>query len=395
VGSRPKVAVVYHYFAHYREPIIRELLMQIAPEPEYVLISDVESNLDALRCVDAQGLAQSMGRDAVEWSFVKNVWIAGRFLWQRGLLKLVMSRDLDAIIYLGNVNFISTWIAVIASRISGKHVLMWTHGMRAPERGLKRLAKKAFFGLSHDLLLYGHRGEQLLVEAGLDSSKLHVIYNSLDYRRQVELQKGLSERTRSERCQSLFPNRHRPILLYIGRLLPEKRVELLIEAIRVLEDRKQLAVDVLVVGDGPALADVTACASKLGVEDRVVFYGSCYDEAVIAELIFASELCVVPGDVGLTAIHSLTYGTPVITHDDLDRQGPEFEAIVSGRTGALYRRGDVEDLADVVFRWLRDHPDSQTNRRNCMDVIAARYNPAVQVERINAAIRGRDLGAGS
>ena len=43
------------------------------------------------------------------------------------------------------------------------------------------------------------------------------------------------------------------------------------------------------------------------------FQGAVFDESN-SELIYHSDLCVSPGNVGLTAIHSLTYGVPVATH---------------------------------------------------------------------------------
>ena len=42
---------------------------------------------------------------------------------------------------------------------------------------------------------------------------------------------------------------------------------------------------------------------------------------------------VSPGNVGLTAIHSLSYGTPVLTHNNFNNQMPEVESIQPGFNG--------------------------------------------------------------
>lgn len=42
------------------------------------------------------------------------------------------------------------------------------------------------------------------------------------------------------------------------------------------------------------------------VDKNVWFYGSCYDEQTNAELIYNADMCVAPGNVGLTAIHAMT-----------------------------------------------------------------------------------------
>jgi glycosyltransferase involved in cell wall biosynthesis len=48
------------------------------------------------------------------------------------------------------------------------------------------------------------------------------------------------------------------------------------------------------------------------LDDFIVFYGESYNERELAPLIALADVCVSPGNVGLTAIHALTYGTPVI-----------------------------------------------------------------------------------
>lgn len=67
--------------------------------------------------------------------------------------------------------------------------------------------------------------------------------------------------------------------------------------------------------------------------NNIWFYGACYDEIKNAALIYNADLCVSPGNVGLTAMHSMVFGTPVITHNDFKWQMPEFEAIEPGKTG--------------------------------------------------------------
>ena len=42
-----------------------------------------------------------------------------------------------------------------------------------------------------------------------------------------------------------------------------------------------------------------------------------------------SDLTVSPGNIGLTAIHSLSYGTPVCSHSNFNNQMPESEAIIN------------------------------------------------------------------
>lgn len=59
-------------------------------------------------------------------------------------------------------------------------------------------------------------------------------------------------------------------------------------------------------------------------------------------------MCVCPAAVGLTAIHALSYGCPVISNDNVETQMPEFESIVEGETGSLFKENDIEDLVEKL-----------------------------------------------
>jgi glycosyltransferase involved in cell wall biosynthesis len=142
----------------------------------------------------------------------------------------------------------------------------------------------------------------------------------------------------------------------------------------------------LLVGDGPEREYLKQMAKDMCL--LVHFYGPCYDEDRLAELIMSANLTVAPGKVGLTAMHSLVYGTPVVTHNDPSQQMPEWEAIIAGQMGDFFKHGDVEDLARTIHKWCaRPWPDKNV-RTACMDVIDRFYNPQFQHRVINRAVAG-------
>jgi len=102
--------------------------------------------------------------------------------------------------------------------------------------------------------------------------------------------------------------------------------------------------------------------------------GEIYDERKISRLIYESDLCVSPGNVGLSAIHSITYGTPVITHDDFKYQMPEFEIIKPGVNGFFFKKDSVEDLARKISLSLGKNFDKKAVRKEILN----KYNPQAQ-----------------
>ena len=84
-------------------------------------------------------------------------------------------------------------------------------------------------------------------------------------------------------------------------------------------------------------------------------------------------MCVSPGNVGLTAIHSLTYGTPVLTHDDFNFQMPEAEAIKENISGIFFRINNANDLSKN-----QDFQKSNFNKSKVREIILTKYNPNYQ-----------------
>lgn len=112
-------------------------------------------------------------------------------------------------------------------------------------------------------------------------------------------------------------------------------------------------------------------------------------------MIMSANVTVSPGKVGLTAMHSLAYGTPVITHDNFDAQMPEYEAIFPGKTGDFFRREDSADLARLIKIWtLKGDIRTDQEREACYEVIEKRYNPELQRKVIESALEGKPAGDG-
>lgn len=373
---RRQVAVVYHFFPHYRAGVMKAL--QQDPSCEYIFVGDR---------TDPEGAIKACDSTRFNFLYAPCVMAFGLVLWQRGILRLAWSNQIDVMIFLGNANFLSTWLAAAVARIRGKRVLFWTHGWISDERGAKAFFRTCFYSLADGLLLYGRRAKSIAIRHGFSPSRLYVIFNSLDYEVQQAIREGVSEARLKQVRKDLFLNdSDAPLLICTSRLTALRGLELVLEAMRSLRDRGCPS-NLLLVGDGPERAKLQDQAERLGVP--VHFYGACYDEQRLAELIMASNVTVAPGQVGLTAMHSLAYGTPVLTHGDADHQMPEWEAIVPGATGAHFRRGDAEDLARVLGEWCAHPWPDPVLRRRCIDVVDRFYNPQYQAQVIGRAVTGQ------
>lgn len=217
-----------------------------------------------------------------------------------------------------------------------------------------------------------------MIENGFKPNKLFVIYNSLDYDSHLQLRDIVKSSSKSL-VFSFFSLPTLPVLVFIGRLTPQKKLSLLIDAIFKINEKEPIC-NLLIIGDGPEKSSLLN-KSKSGVDAKWIhFTGSIYDEKLIAELLYFSDLCVSPGNVGLTAIHSLSLGTPVASHNNYFNQMPEVEAIIDGFNGFLFNENDVDDICDKTFTWLHSNVDREAVRGNCYDVIDKYYNPKFQIK---------------
>jgi glycosyltransferase involved in cell wall biosynthesis len=322
----------------------------------------------------------------LRWTAIDNFWFFKIFLWQNGLIKLALDRNVDAIIYLGVMYHLSTWVSIAIAKLTGKRVLMWTHGYLKEERGIKGWLRERFYRLSDGFLLYGNRVKDLMTRRGFDPDTLYVVYNSLNYDLQCAIRKKLTHEMMAE-YKSIFVYPNLPTLIFIGRLTSSKKIDKLIEAASLLKKRGT-DVNVLILGDGPEIDSLKKYAEQFNMEDTIYFYGACYKEEDIGAFISMSDICVAPGEIGLTCMHSLVYGTPAITHNDPDSQMPEFEAIVPGETGDLFKYEDVQDLSFVIEKWLLNKKSRDEVRKACQSVIDKYYNPHYQIKIINEAVKG-------
>jgi glycosyltransferase involved in cell wall biosynthesis len=226
----------------------------------------------------------------------------------------------------------------------------------------------------------------LLMELGWDPAQLHVIHNSLDFGHQSAVREGITEaRLRAVRTE-WFGDATVPVVACPSRLIPMRRLDLLVEALSLLAAAGRPA-NLLLIGDGPERAALERLAMERGV--RAHFEGACYDEVRLAELIMSSNVVASPGRVGLTVIHALTYGVPVVSHGDPCDQAPEWEAIVPGVSGDYFEPGSVEGLAQALGPWLDRPLADPATAAACRSVVERFWNPGYQRCAIERAVLGQ------
>ncbi len=148
-----------------------------------------------------------------------------------------------------------------------------------------------------------------------------------------------------------------PLLSFVGRIVEEKGVADLIQAVALLRHRLP-DVTAVIAGEGPERVALEALAYELGVADRVAFTG-WLAPARIPEILAAADLFVGPSRQGrngwkeaqgLTFAEAMIAGTPVIA----TRLGGIADAVRHEETGLLVREAAPEQIAAAVERLVAD-----------------------------------------
>ena len=358
-----KVFYLDNVASHYRKAIF--LLMDKTFEMSYLF----GESLEDIKQMDTSLLKGSVKK-------TKTINLPADWYWQPGLLKALFN-SYDRYLMVCESRALSTWVFGLLAFVLGKHkkVFFWSHGWYGKETKLERAMKKVLFRFAGGgTFVYGNYARDLMIKEGFSSNKLFTIHNSLDYEQQLRLR---NEVKKTDLYTSHFGNDNKVIIL-IGRLNERKQLHLLLEAVKELSDKNEFY-NVVFVGDGSERPKLETLTNEYGLQNQVWFYGACYDEMTNASLIYNADICVTPGDIGLTAIHCMSFGTPCITHDDFPHQGPEFEAIHDGKTGCFYEHGNVASLTEKISKWFKQHDDRNEVRQNCYKEVDYQWTPSFQL----------------
>ena len=152
-------------------------------------------------------------------------------------------------------------------------------------------------------------------------------------------------------CRELDLEPRARVVVFVGRLVPEKGVDLLLQAwagvVAAAPDAR-----LLVVGDGPERTSLEAGARQLGVIGSVRFVGNQSD---VFRFHAVSDVFVLPSrreGISNALLEALSLGLPAVVGDD--RFGGNRELVGDGENGFVVPTDDVPALRGALLRLIED-----------------------------------------
>lgn len=144
------------------------------------------------------------------------------------------------------------------------------------------------------------------------------------------------------------PNQHRFRVLFVGRLVHEKKPTLLLEAFNLIAAQAPELV-LTFVGDGPARGQLQADAQLSQYRDRIEFKGYISAHELLRPIYSETLVSVSPGYVGLSITQSLAFGVPMLVSEH-ENHSPELEAVRPEFNARFFKTNDGVALSAELLR---------------------------------------------
>ncbi len=292
--------------------------------------------------------------------------------WQSGALSIVIEKG-DLVVISGAPRCLSNIALLIKARMCGATTIWWGHYWSSTSRKWSATIRFTLMKLSDAFLFYTdqEKSEYLAKIKNCRQIPVFALNNGIETDEISSLRAPYSARCRKRD------------LVYIGRVIQKSNLDLLINA---LSQPSCAGVTLDIIGDGDDKARLQARCLELKLDQRVTWHEGSVDEVKIAAVFNRCKLFVYPGAVGLSLIHALAYGLPVIVHGDRWKHGPEFAALETGSNGLTFANGDPATLSEVIADTLGKPADLTRMSAAAIATIDEFFNATDMADRFCDAI---------
>ena len=186
--------------------------------------------------------------------------------------------------------------------------------------------------------------------AHIPQQKIDVIYNPV-------IPYDFEQLTQGDPDQQWLLEHDKPVVLAIGRLVPEKDFITLIEAFAIVRSKKDARL--IILGDGPERKNIEAAIARHSLQDCVELSGfrsNVFPWLRSADLLVLSSITEA---LSAVLIEALACGTPVVSTDC----GGPAEVLENGRYGILVPLKDPQMMAEAIVKTLEARHDRDLLRQ--------------------------------
>jgi glycosyltransferase involved in cell wall biosynthesis len=374
-SSPIRVTVVTNILSPYRLPLYQCLASMPGLDVTVILLAESEANRQWHNDLQADGFATRVlpGKSFYLWRWELPVHL------NRGLGRMLDSQEPDVVMVSG-WDQIGYWQAAWWCRRRSIPLVLHNGSTRTSglHKGRAWMAlRRTMVRLATSYVAYGSQAREYLLSLGAQPEQVHVGLNTVDV-------DAMATAVQEERAKSEFSQRrsaYPPILLlYVGQLIPRKRLDLLLHALASVETDD---LGLLIVGAGPEEQSLRDLAASLSL--RNVYFEGFRQPAALPHYYALADALVLPSDRevwGLVVNEALAAGLYVICSDTV---GASFDVIYRGWNGDTFAAGSAEDLGARLRAFCGSAPEIAARREAITVDAGARLGIGQMAEAFNTA----------
>jgi len=292
----------------------------------------------------------------------------------------MLYKNYDIIYFYGNPRVLSNVIWATILKLLGKKVVIWGQYHTAGANKHMEDLRLLWWSLFDYVFLYTE-SEANQYKIKFPGVKLASgMNNGLN---QYEIEQAIGNYSPEKLSQWKIDNGvdDRSIILSCARLEPKNNFGLFLNCLDKLVNEHP---DILwcVIGKGEEELKLKQKATDLKLDKHIRWLGAIYEQDKLAPWFLSSKLLVHPGSIGLSLLHAMGYGLPVLTHNNLDMQMPEIAALKDQVNGLLYVDGDQDSLVDKVNSVISGKVDVERISKNAKLTASREYNTEVMSNKL-------------
>ena len=368
--SQPRLTFLVNMLPSYREGFYRRVLSH--PNYSAHILCHTPPPASAIRSIHAKFPGSVTILPG--WFMKDEKLVYSKLPWRK------LWRYPGTLIVEGNPRYVSHALIATARAISGRDVVLWAMAKSYRANAVREFIRIAWMRIFPKIAVYSDEEVRYLRAKGFRDHLLIGIGNGLDQ----SIIDDVSQQWPHDallQWQAAHGIDKRLLLLSCARLIEKNRFDLTCDA---LVEVRQRFPEVLwcIIGEGPVRSDLKKWIAERGLEANVRFVGAVYEEAQLAPWFLSATAFVHPGAIGLSLLHAMGYGLPVVTHDSASTHGPEFCAFEDGKTGIAFREGDATGLARALLALLNDIGRAEAMGKYGLGQIRQRFNSEVMIQQL-------------
>lgn len=364
-----KILFIFDRVAHYHKDLLQRLEADLPRSGcELHLLSGAGPVGNAGRV----GLAKPVVANETKYSV--HEYVVGNYVLRRGsgVIRAVRALRPDTVVCMGHVGNVSHWRLALGKQRMGYRLLAWQCGYEYNRGRLKNWILQRFVRRFDHHLAYHSNARDYALMHGARPEQVTVIHNTINDARIQCMAKSAARAVLRETHPELG---ERKIVLFVGAVLYEKRIDVIFDAMSLMA---RTDVVLVVVGDGPHLPALRAAA-----QDRadVVFAGSVVEE--VGPYFDAAEVYVLPGTGGLGINEAMAHSLPIVAGY---ADGSADDLVHDGENGFRLREGSAVELAEKLGALLDDPDRAARMGAVSRDWITSRFSFDSFLERIESVL---------